>query len=295
MSGLLPPVFTNPIPEHDAPGIKSVLPEGEAPPRIPHFGHALLFVAIAFFFLIVFESLLALFHTHDPHQAVTLLHQPKIAVAAEALTYLLTLALAWVVFPLFWNRAFSEGIQWNFPAARRLVLRLVPLGLLLGWAVEAISSLLPMPDKMPIDDFFRTQSDVWLITLFGTLIAPLFEEICFRGFLLPAFAIAYDWLTLARTPEAILRWKQTTTLTPASLAFSGILTSCLFALLHAEQLAHAWSALAVLLCVSLILTYIRIRTRSVACSALVHACYNLSVFIGLFIATNGYRHLDKLH
>jgi len=39
-----------------------------------------------------------------------------------------------------------------------------------------------------------------LITLFGTLVAPMFEEIAFRGFLLPAFAIAYDWLSL-RAPR----------------------------------------------------------------------------------------------
>jgi membrane protease YdiL (CAAX protease family) len=294
MSGFLPPIFTDPIPETDLP-VKPILPDGEAPPRIPHIGHAILFVAIAVFLLIVFESLLVLLHTHDPAQVSAIAHHPKLLVASEALTYLLTIAASWLVFPLLWKRPFAEGIQWNFPAARRLFLRLVPLGLVLGWTVEAISSLLPMPKTMPIDDFFRTQSDVWLITCFGTLLAPVFEEICFRGFLLPAFAIAYDWLTLARTPEAILRWRQTTTLTPASLVFSGILTSVLFALLHAEQLAHAWAALAVLLCVSLVLTVVRIYTKSVACSAIMHASYNLSVFIGLFLATGGYRHLDKMH
>ncbi len=46
--------------------------------------------------------------------------------------------------------------------------------------------------------------------------------------------------------------------------------------------------------VSLALTAVRIRTRSVACSTLVHASYNLSVFITLFIATGGYRHLEKM-
>jgi membrane protease YdiL (CAAX protease family) len=65
-------------------------------------------------------------------------------------------------------------------------------------------------------------------------------------------------------------------------------------MLHAEQLAHAWGALAVLFGVSLVLTAVRIRTRSVACSTIVHASYNLSVFITLFLATGGYRHLDRM-
>src|SRR6202035_5674487 len=75
---------------------------------------------------------------------------------------------------------------------------------------------------------------------------------------------------------------------------ASIFTSILFALLHAEQLAHAWTAVFVLFCVSLALTAVRVRTRSVACSTLVHASYNLSVFVTLFIATSGYRHLEKI-
>ena len=42
------------------------------------------------------------------------------------------------------------------------------------------------------------------------------------------------------------------------------------------------------------LTVVRVRTRSVACSTLVHASYNLSVFVTLFFATGGYRHLEKM-
>ena len=211
-----------------------------------------------------------------------------------AVAYIVTLLASWFFFPLLWHRTFADGIQWNFAAARRNVLKLIGLGLVLGWTVQAISCLIPVPKSIPMDNFFRTPSDVWLVTAFGTLLAPLFEEICFRGFLLPAFAIAYDWLSLPRTPVAHQRWQTTTNLTTAGLLFSAIVTSILFALLHAEQLAHAWGALFVLFCVSLVLTLVRIRTQSVACSALVHACYNLSVFIALFIVTGGYRHLDRI-
>ena len=42
------------------------------------------------------------------------------------------------------------------------------------------------------------------------------------------------------------------------------------------------------------LTFVRIRLRSVAASALVHASYNFAVFLAAFIATGGYRHLERL-
>jgi membrane protease YdiL (CAAX protease family) len=266
------------------------------PARIPHIGHALLFVSCAGLILFASSAILLGF-AQPPHSAqkiITAATHPKLIVAAMALAYVTTLIASWFVFPLLWSRPFSDGIQWNFATARRNILKLIPIGLVTGFTVQAISSLIPVPKSIPMDDFFRTPSDVWLVTAFGTLLAPLFEEICFRGFLLPALAIAYDWLSLPRTPAAHERWKITTDLTTAALIFSSILSSILFALIHAEQLAHAWAALFVLFGVSLVLTLVRIRTRSVASSALVHASYNLSVFLTLFIATGGYRHLERM-
>jgi membrane protease YdiL (CAAX protease family) len=265
------------------------------PRRIPHLGHAILFVSFAGLVLLMSQAtLLGFFTIHTAQKLAAATQQPKLLVAAMAVTYITTLLISWFFFPLLWHRSFPEGLQWNFAAARRNALKLIGLGLVLGWTVQAISSLIPMPKSIPMDSFFHSPSDVWIVTLFGTLLAPAFEEICFRGFLLPAFAIAYDWLSLPRTPVAYQRWQTTTNLSTAGLLFSAIVTSLLFALLHAEQLAHAWGALAVLFVVSLVLTLVRVRTQSVACSALVHACYNLSVFIALFIVTGGYRHLDRI-
>ncbi|GGG80154.1 CPBP family intramembrane glutamic endopeptidase [Edaphobacter dinghuensis] len=303
----------NPSPEAPAPAIPSFRPTGAedettmflpdtpntssdyTPRRIPHLGHAVLFIAFAGLVLLMSQAtLLGFFTLHNAQKIAAATQQPKLLIAAMAITYVTTLLVSWFFFPLLWHRSFPEGLQWNFAPARRNVLKLIGLGLVLGWTVQAISSLIPMPKSIPMDNFFHTPSDVWIVTLFGTLLAPLFEEICFRGFLLPAFAIAYDWLSLPRTPVALQRWQTTTNLSAAGLLFSAIVSSVLFALLHAEQLAHAWGALVVLFCVSLVLTLVRIRTQSVACSALVHACYNLSVFIALFIVTGGYRHLDRI-
>ncbi|MDE1176080.1 MAG: CPBP family intramembrane metalloprotease [Edaphobacter sp.] len=274
----------------------SAAPGPGVPARIPHIGHAALFIGFSFLLLLVAQvSLLGLAHpVVDPHNTATAVAHPKLIVSAEAVTYLISLAVAYFFFPLLWQRSFGDGIRWAFDAAKRNWYKLIGMGLVAGFAVQAISSLIPVPKSIPMDDFFRTSSDIWLVTAFGTLLGPVFEEITFRGFLFPAFAIAYDWLSLPRTPAAHEHWQKTTAITTASVIFSTILSSMLFALLHAEQLAHAWVALFVLFCVSVILTIVRIRTRSVACSALVHASYNASVFLTMFIATGGYRHLDKL-
>jgi len=270
--------------------------EGNPPPvRIPHLGHALLFLAIAGVFLLLTQLLLlGLNHPPTITGKAAPSVSPKLLVGSESIAYIATLAVSCFIFPLLWKRPFAEGIQANSDAARRNALRLIPIGLTLSVAVQAISSLVSMPKDIPMDDFFRTPSDVWLITAFGTLLAPLFEEVLFRGFLLPAFAIAYDWLSLPRTPAAYEAWRSSNNLTRPALVFSAVLTSILFAALHGQQTAFTWPVLILLFCVSLVLSYVRLRLRSVMASTLIHVSYNATIFLFAFVVTGGYRHLDKL-
>jgi uncharacterized protein len=266
---------------------------GDAPHRIPNLGHALLFLAIAGLLLLLTQ--LVLLGVRHPIPAPAHVNiSPKLLVGSEAITYLVTLAISWFLFPLLWKRTFPDGIHANPDAARRNAIRLIPIGLVLSFTVQAVSSLATLPKNIPMDDFFRTPSDIWIITLFGTLLAPLFEEVLFRGFLLPAFAIAYDWLSLPRTPAARELWNSTNKITLPALIFSAILTSILFTALHGEQVAYAWPVLLLLFFVSLVLTFIRLRLRSVLASTLVHVSYNFTIFLTAFIATDGYRHLDKM-
>lgn len=293
--------------QHEIPAVRVILPEGEAilqgpmdntpndapedaPHRIPHLGHALLFLVIAGALLL--STQLLMFGV--PHSASQAAVSPKLLVASEAFTYLTTLAISWFLFPVFWKRTFPDGIQANLDAARRNAIRLIPVGIALSFLVQAASSLATLPKNIPMDDFFRTPADVWIVTAFGTLLAPLFEEVLFRGFLLPAIAIAYDWLALPRTPAARDLWNSSNKITLPALIFSAIVTSIFFTALHGQQVSYAWPVLILLFCVSLVLTAVRIRLRSVLASTLVHASYNFTIFLIAFIGTDGYRHLDKL-
>jgi membrane protease YdiL (CAAX protease family) len=264
--------------------------------RIPNIGHALVFVCFTGVVLVLLELVLVALGRAPgtEHDGVAKLLHPKLQIALLATTYLTTLLAAWIFYPLVWQRRFLDGLQWRWAVARNQAAKLVSLGLLLGVTMQAVTYFITPPKTLPVDDFFHTQTDAWLITLFGTIVAPIFEEVCFRGFLLPAFAIAYDWLSLPRTAEAHARWHTTTTLTPAALIFSAVLTSIFFALMHFQQVAHLWAALLVLFSISLLLTFVRVRTGSVAASVLVHGAYNGFVFLMVIVQTGGYLHLERM-
>ena len=290
--------------QQEAPGSEG-MPSTEAPAgeeheaplrRVPHMGHALVFVAFTGFLLVLLELVLVAMGRAPGavHGGVAKLLHPKMQLAMMAATYLTSLLAAWFFFPQLWQRRFLDGLSWRWATARNQAAKLIALGLLLGVMVQIATNFITPPKSRPIDAFFLTQADAWLITLFGTIVAPVFEEVCFRGFLLPAFAIAYDWLSLPRTVEARSRWQTTTTLTPASLVFSAVLTSVLFALMHITQVAHLWAALLVLFSISLVLAFVRVKTGSVAASVLVHGAYNGFVFLVVIIQTGGYRHLERM-
>jgi len=73
-----------------------------------------------------------------------------------------------------------------------------------------------------------------------------------------------------------------------------IFTSVPFALIHAEQIAGAVGPLLLLVCVSLVLCAVRLSTRSVAASVVVHACYNFLLFSLMLLGTGGFQHMDRM-
>ncbi len=264
--------------------------------RIPHLGHAILFFSLAaticlLCILMATGAVMSL--THSDSAAVVVKH-PAPILAAQALGYVLTLLLSVWLFPRLWGRSFLHGIQWNVLAAHRRWLWLIPTGVGLSLTAQAALNYLPSPKSAPIDNMFITPASAWTTAIIAVFFAPIFEEIAFRGFLLPALATAYDWLSMERSPAGFERWQASTSHTATAVVFGALFSSVPFALLHAEQISFAWAALGVLFCVSLMLSYIRINTYSVACSALVHASYNGTIFLVMIFATGGFRHLEKL-
>jgi len=259
--------------------------------HIPHIGHALLFFVIAWLSLSVCVlAVLAAAHLHTEEQIKA--HQ-GLAMLGQAVSYALTLAVAWMLFPRLWDRSFSLGIEWNALAPKRWWYWIMLVGAAISGLAQFALHFVAEPKSSPLDQILHTSQGAWLMTGFGVLLAPVTEEIAFRGFLLPALAIAYDWLALERTPAGLQKWQSSSMHSRAALIFAAIFSSIPFALMHAGQLQHAWGALGILYGVSLVLSFVRIRTSSVAAGILMHATYNFTVFAVLFIGTDGYRHMEK--
>jgi CAAX protease family protein len=299
-------LLTDPMPQTDlrseyAPSYSGVWEEPEVKryPRIPHFGHVFLLFALAAVGLIAAGLIarvglhLHLFGVRTLTQATTDIHY---TLGTMALLYLITFALAWMIFPLFWNRSFLAGLQWNAAALPRYRGRLFAAACVCFVLAMIDEVVLPGPTNAPIDELFKTRTAAWLLFAFGVTVAPLFEEIIFRGFLLPAFCTAYDWTTEKLTgrlapplgPNDAPRWSL------AAMVVGSILTSIPFAAMHGEQTGYSLGPFVLLVCVSMVLCLARLGTRSLACSVFVHASYNFLLFSLMLIGTGGFRHLDKM-
>jgi membrane protease YdiL (CAAX protease family) len=156
--------------------------------------------------------------------------------------------------------------------------------------------LLPSPAKAPIDEMFRSPGAAWLMLAFGVTLAPFFEEIFFRGFLLPTLATAWDWSIEQGTgkPAPPLDEHGHPHWSIFAMVASAIFTSVPFAALHADQQGYALGPFVLLFAISLLLCAVRLLTRSLAASVLVHASYNFLLFAFMFLGTGGFRHLDKM-
>jgi len=193
---------------------------------------------------------------------------PLVTVVAQLFAYLVVFVfMVWLVH-IHYGRHFFSEVRWKWPESWWLYLG---LGVVLSITLQAVASFLPMPKELPIDKFFQTPAEAWVLSLFGVTLAPLMEELFFRGFLYPV---------LVRRLGMV-----------AAVA----LTSLGFGLIHAPQLGKAWAPVLVVFLVGVALTLVRARTKSVAASMLVHIAYNGTLSLALFVASGGFRHLEKLN
>jgi hypothetical protein len=175
----------------------------------PHIGQTLLFgfIVILAGFLVGLGFALSLKHVAPHlHETVDQMQtDPRIVIPVEAIVYAIAAAASLLIFPLLWGRSFGEGVHWRGFIVRHRVWLLVAIGVATSVVVQFLSNFLPIPKELPIDKFFTNRLGVWLIAIFGVTVAPAFEELAFRGFLLPSLASAWDWtMQRARTPRQLL-------------------------------------------------------------------------------------------
>jgi CAAX protease family protein len=196
-------------------------------------------------------------------------HNAWFVLSIELLVYVLV--VGFMAF-LVWARhkmPLGEAIRWNVPTGRRVVYALAGgLALAVFSDVAQVIFARWIPKSLPITEFFQDRSSAFLLAGFGILIAPLVEELLFRGFLYPALS----------------RW--------TGVAPAVIVTAAAFALLHGSQLAYSAIPLLLIFVVGAALAITRALTKSVATSVLVHMSYNFTLFLQVYIGTQGFRKLS---
>ena len=193
---------------------------------------------------------------------------PEVIVGGQLLAYVLLFFLMYALVRNHTDQSVFQALRWNWPKNWNNYLL---AGLILAISLWPLEYLLPMPKKLPIDEFFKTAREAYFLSVLGIFFAPLFEELLFRGFLYPVIA---------------RRW---------GMGVSIVVTAILFAFVHTMQLKYSWGPVLVIFIVGLVLTTVRAVKKSVAASMLMHMAYNGTLFVATFIATDGFRHMEKFN
>lgn len=276
-------------------------PHPSAPPeeRIPHFGHLGLVILFVIFgwlgagVLVVIALRMKLWGVSTGAQAQTDFHY---ALISQAVLYLITFGGCLTILPLVWRRSFFDGVHWAGATALERVGRLFSAAIVCFFVAMLNGLLMPGPTNAPIDQLFKAPGAAWVLFAFGVTVAPFFEEMAFRGFLLPSLCTAWDWSVenITGAPRRPLDEHGNPNWSLAAMVFGSIITSVPFALMHGFQTAWSLGPFLLLFFVSLVLCWVRLSTRSLAASTIVHACYNFMLFSFMLLGTGGFKHLDKM-
>ena len=218
------------------------------------------------------------------------------ALITQGALYLITFAGCLVVFPLIWRRPFFDGVHWRGSYAIQRIGRLMSAAVLCFFVAMINGILMPGPSNAPIEQLFKAPGAAWVLFGFGITLAPFFEEMAFRGFLLPALCTAWDWSVehLTGAPRRPLDDRGNPNWSLTAMIIGSAITSAPFALMHGFQTAWSLGPFLLLMFVSLVLCWVRLSTRSLAASTIVHACYNLMLFSFMLLGTGGFKHLDRM-
>lgn len=192
--------------------------------------------------------------------------RPLLLIASQFFVYIPVAFLMVALVEGKYQTPFWRAIRWNWP---RSFWKFLALGGAVFLALSMLEKFLPLPNDTPFEHLFDRPIDAYLIALIATTLAPLMEELFFRGFMYPV---------IARRLGA---------------AWGILLTSLLFALPHLQQYAWAWAAGLVVFGVGIACGVVRAVTKSVGASFLVHVGYNGMQMLLAVAVTRGFTRMPK--
>jgi membrane protease YdiL (CAAX protease family) len=173
----------------------------------------------------------------------------------QSFWYVFLVGALYLVIALRYREPFLTSLGWTFPIPGAFLV--LAAGPALAIALSALGVLLRAPTgNSQIEVLIDSRASLAAIILFGVVLAPIFEEMIFRGFLLPLLArSAGPWLGI-------------------------VLTAVPFALLHGPENHWAWQPVVLIGIAGTAFGYVRYKMRSTTSSFLMHSAYNATAFLG---------------
>jgi membrane protease YdiL (CAAX protease family) len=162
-----------------------------------------------------------------------------------------------------------KSLGWKKPTARQVLAYLAGGGGL-ALLVSLVLSMRPDTQSFPLEKLFDSRTASYAIGTFAILVAPLVEELVFRGLLFAIF-------------ERTVGWR-----------FAVVTTAALFAGLHIPEYWHAWNHLVMILVVGVVFSLARGVTGSLTPSILLHVGYNFLIMTALFFSTQHFHLIGEL-
>ena len=268
----LAPQDLQPVPQ--APVRPSLFPREDPP--FTGWDVALLFVALLaliFFVAIVGVAAAAIWqaqHGADVQAVIRkLAYNVGLAVMLQAIAYAFAMLLVHAYLRVRYRLSLARAVGWTLPTAG-LAASLIFFGSTLAIFIAVLQKFVKLPKDLPIERMFQDPHSIYVVVAYAVIIAPIVEETFFRGLLYPVLNRRFGFIAAV------------------------VLTSFGFALIHASQLRGALWPLVLLFIVGVVLTLTRAFTRSIVPSIVVHMSYNGTLMLFLWLATDHFRHLDKV-
>ena len=269
--GSVPPPPASPENQFDVPVQVPVAPGKRAFPAWSGWDvlAVLVFTTVVIFVFTLAALFIARTFPAYAHASITeLAMNARVVIGAQAAAYPVILLFIFLLVRSKSAKSFGDAIRWKWPGLTAPAY--IAGGIVLAIAVQALAKYLPIPKSLPMDAYFQDATSAYLMAIFGVTLAPLLEEIFFRGLLYPLLGRAFGVIV------------------------GVLLTALAFAAIHGAQLGYAWAPVLSIFIVGVVFTVVRVRTNSVAKSFLMHCGYNLALFVALWIASDHFRHLEKV-
>jgi membrane protease YdiL (CAAX protease family) len=246
------------------------VPEGGIPTpaeaeRVPFWGYSDLFLMAGLSLPCMFGGLALV------KLAMTLLHWHAAAPAEESVPetligYALLFGALMVILRVQYGRPFWRSLGWNSTGIPFLWNVIAGLGAALG--VGFVGHLIATPQTSgPIMEMMKgPAASLVVVTLFGTVVAPVCEELAFRGFLQPLLVRSFG-------------------------AVAGILMAAApFGMLHYWEYGDSWRSAVQIGMAGATFGWMRQATGSTRAAAIMHASFNALSFVSLFMQGRNLPH-----